>query len=122
MRGRATLAALPVALLLVLTGCTREEEPQPAAGGEGAAESPAQAEEPGSLLDEIIERGTLRCGVNNTVPGFGFETAEGTIEGFDIDFCKAFAAAVFGTDDPQEGTHYELSPVDADARFNALRA
>jgi general L-amino acid transport system substrate-binding protein len=115
------IAALSAAVVLVLAACTREEEPaQPAAGGE--AESPAQAEEPGSLLDEIIERGTLQCGVNNTVPGFGFETAAGQIEGFDIDFCKAFAAAVFGTDDPQEGTHYELFPVDADARFNALRA
>jgi general L-amino acid transport system substrate-binding protein len=29
---------------------------------------------------------------------------------------------VFATDDPQEETHYELIPVDADARFNALRA
>jgi general L-amino acid transport system substrate-binding protein len=29
---------------------------------------------------------------------------------------------VFATDDPQEGTNYELIPVDADARFNALRA
>jgi general L-amino acid transport system substrate-binding protein len=121
MRGRVwKLAGLLAALVLVLGGCTREEEPQPAA--EGEAESPAQAEEPASLLEEIQERGILRCGVNNTVPGFGFETAEGTIEGFDIDFCKAYAAAVFGTDAPEEGTHFELIPVDADARFNALRA
>jgi general L-amino acid transport system substrate-binding protein len=74
------------------------------------------------VLQAVTERGILRCGVNNTVPGFGFETAEGQIEGFDIDFCKAISAAVFGTDSPEEGTHYELIPVDADARFNALRA
>ena len=116
------LAALAAALVVLLGACTREEEPEPAAGGGEPAESPAQAEETGSLLDEITERGILRCGVNNTVPGFGFETAEGTLEGFDIDFCKAFAAAVFGTDAPEEGTHFELIPVDADARFNALRA
>jgi general L-amino acid transport system substrate-binding protein len=114
------LAALAAALVVLLGACTREEEP--AAGGGEEAESPAQAEEAVSLLEEIQERGILRCGVNNTVPGFGFETAEGTIEGFDIDFCKAYAAAVFGTDAPEEGTHYELIPVDADARFNALRA
>jgi general L-amino acid transport system substrate-binding protein len=123
MRGRVLkIAALAAALTVLLAACTREEEPQPAAGGEGEAQSPAQAEEPVSLLEEIQERGILQCGVNNTVPGFGFETAEGTIEGFDIDFCKAFAAAVFATDAPEEGTHFELSPVDADARFNALRA
>jgi general L-amino acid transport system substrate-binding protein len=112
--------ALVVALVLLVGGCTRGEE-QPAGGQTPGEEAPGQAAG-GSLLDEIQERGILRCGVNNTVPGFGFETAGGAIEGFDIDFCKAYAAAVFGTDDPQEGTHYSLHPVDADARFNALRA
>ncbi|MGH2546801.1 MAG: transporter substrate-binding domain-containing protein, partial [Actinomycetota bacterium] len=34
---------------------------------------------------------------------------------------KAFAAAVFATPDPQEGEHFELVPIDADARFSALR-
>jgi general L-amino acid transport system substrate-binding protein len=119
MRARIWNVAVVLAALVLLAGCTREEA-QPSGGG--GAESPAQAEEPASLLEEIQERGTLQCGVNNTVPGFGFETAEGTIEGFDIDFCRAFAAAVFGTDAPEEGTEYELTPVDADARFNALRA
>jgi general L-amino acid transport system substrate-binding protein len=120
MRARIWNVAAVLAALVLLAACTREEA-QPTGGG-GGAESPAQAEQPASLLEEIQERGTLQCGVNNTVPGFGFETAEGTIEGFDIDFCRAFAAAVFGTDAPEEGTEYELTPVDADARFNALRA
>jgi general L-amino acid transport system substrate-binding protein len=116
--------ALLVGLVLLTAACTRGEDDE----GEGDADAtqtegqPAQEAPAESLLQTITERGTLRCGVNNTVPGFGFETAEGQIEGFDIDFCKAFAAAVFATDDPQEGTHYELIPVDADARFNALRA
>jgi general L-amino acid transport system substrate-binding protein len=119
MRARIWAAgALVVALLAA--GCTREE--QPAGGDQGtAAGGEAEGQAAGSLLEEIQGRGILRCGVNNTVPGFGFETEAG-IEGFDIDFCKAFAAAVFATDDPQEGTHFELIPVDADARFNALRA
>jgi general L-amino acid transport system substrate-binding protein len=113
--------ALLVGLVLLTAACTRgdEEAAEETTQTEGQPAQPAPAE---SLLQTITDRGTLRCGVNNTVPGFGFETAEGQIEGFDIDFCKAFAAAVFATDDPQEGTHYELIPVDADARFNALRA
>jgi general L-amino acid transport system substrate-binding protein len=115
------VVAIVGATATLLAACTREEEPQQATGG-GQAESPAHEEEQASLFQEITERGILRCGVNNTVPGFGFETAEGTLEGFDIDFCKAYAAAVFGTDAPEEGTHYELITVDADARFNALRA
>src|ERR687895_765820 len=112
--------AAALSLVLLLAACTREQPAaeQPAGGG---PEPGGQAAEDGSLLQEIQGRGILQCGVNNTVPGFGFET-QGQIEGFDIDFCKAFAAAVFATDAPEEGTHFELSPVDADARFNALRA
>ncbi len=122
MRAMSRAVVLVAIVALVAAACTREEEPsEPTAaptGGSPAAEEAAV----GSLLDEVQQRGVLRCGVNNTVPGFGFETAEGEIEGFDIDFCRAFAAAIFATDSPEEGTHYELTPVDADARFNALRA
>jgi general L-amino acid transport system substrate-binding protein len=115
------VVALLLGLVLLTASCTRGDGDERAENGEGAGGQPAQA--PGeSLLQTITDRGILRCGVNNTVPGFGFATAAGQIEGFDIDFCMAFAAAVFGTDSPEEGTHYELIPVDADARFNALRA
>jgi general L-amino acid transport system substrate-binding protein len=114
------VVALVLGLVLLTASCTRGDEGDE--NGEPTGGQPAQEAPTESLLQTIIDRGTLRCGVNNTVPGFGFETAEGQIEGFDIDFCKAFAAAVFGTDNPEEGTHFELIPVDADARFNALRA
>jgi general L-amino acid transport system substrate-binding protein len=111
----ATFAAL---LALVLGACTREDEPaQPAPDDTGQA----QPAESASLLDEVLERGTVRCGVNNTVPGFGYDPGDGIIDGFDIEFCRAVAAALFGTDAPEEGTHYELVPIDADNRFIALR-
>src|SRR5687767_465125 len=116
------VVALIVGIVLLTASCTRNGGGDGDENGDRAEGETAQQPTTESLLQTITERGILRCGVNNTVPGFGFETAEGQIEGFDIDFCRAFAAAVFGTDDPQEGTHYELSPVDADARFNALRA
>lgn len=106
----AKTAVLAAAIALLAAACSREEEPT---GGGGKK----QQEEAKSLLDTVTERGTLRCGVNETVPGFGFLTAEGQIEGFDIDFCKAFATAVLG--DPEA---HELVPISADERFNALRA
>src|SRR5690625_6435940 len=53
----------------------------------------------GGLLDEIKSRGTLVCGVNNQVPGFGNVEADGSFTGFDFDFCLAIAAAVFGDAD-----------------------
>jgi general L-amino acid transport system substrate-binding protein len=110
-RGIAGKVGVLVAVLaLVAAACTRQspedEEAQPQR----------------SLLEVVVERGTLRCGVNATVPGFGFDPGTGVIEGFDIDFCKGIAAAVFDNPDPQEGTHYNLVPIDADARFAALQA
>jgi general L-amino acid transport system substrate-binding protein len=55
----------------------------------------------GDTLAAVRERGTLKCGGNANVPGFGYldpETNE--FAGFDIDFCKAVAAAVFSSATP----------------------
>jgi general L-amino acid transport system substrate-binding protein len=119
MRQVWKVVVVSAAVGLVLTACTRQA--QDTQGGPAGGDQRGAPAAQGSLLDEITERGVLRCGVNNTVPGFGFET-QGTIEGFDIDFCKAFAAAIFATDSPEEGTHFELVPIDADHRFTALRS
>jgi general L-amino acid transport system substrate-binding protein len=51
------------------------------------------------------ERGKLICGVNNQVPGFGNVDANGAYSGFDVDFCKAVAAAVLGD---AEAVEYKL--------------
>ena len=49
-----------------------------------------------SVVNAIRERGELRCGVNQSLPGFGYVDESGEFVGFDIDFCKALAAAVLG--------------------------
>jgi len=61
-----------------------------------AADVAAPAAQTGSLLDRVKERGTLICGVNNQVPGFGNVDSSGAYSGFDVDFCRAIAAAVLG--------------------------
>ena len=45
-------------------------------------------------IGPIQHRGALRCGVKTTQPLFGYREADGTISGFDIEFCKALAAAL----------------------------
>ena len=111
--GHKTLV-LVVALALVAVACERESAN---GGGEGGGNGQAAAQpQGGALLDEVKSRGTLRCGVNNTVPGFGFDPGGGNIDGFDIDFCRAFAAAIVG-----DAEAIELVPIDADNRFIALR-
>ena len=108
----ARLGALVAVLAVLAAACSRGEET--GGGGEQGGDQ-GQAEQ--SLLQTVQDRGTLNCGVNNTVPGFGFDPGTGEIDGFDIDFCRAIAAAVLG--DPEA---IELVPVDAEERFNALRA
>jgi general L-amino acid transport system substrate-binding protein len=71
----------------------------------------------GSLLQEVQDRGTLRCGVNDAVPGFGFTGEGGEPQGFDIDYCKVVAAAVLG-----DSEAVEYTPLTAEQRFTALQS
>jgi general L-amino acid transport system substrate-binding protein len=48
-------------------------------------------------IDDIKTRGYLKCGVLNSYAGFGYLDEKGEYQGFDVDFCRAIAAA-FGVD------------------------
>jgi len=50
-------------------------------------------------LDTVRERGFLICGATNPLPGFAQKDTEGRWSGFDVDLCRAIAAAVFGDPD-----------------------
>jgi len=47
-------------------------------------------------LEDVKERGVLRCVVSTGIAGFASPDAQGVWKGFDIDFCRATAAAVIG--------------------------
>ncbi len=47
-------------------------------------------------MESVKERGTLICASNNSLAGFGSIDSAGNTVGFDIDLCRAVAAAVFG--------------------------
>jgi len=68
-------------------------------------------------LDTVKQRGTLNCGVSQGLAGFSDRNAHGIWTGFDVDFCKAVAAAVLG--DAAKVTYVPLS---ATERFEALKA
>jgi general L-amino acid transport system substrate-binding protein len=55
--------------------------------------------EQGPITQRIIERGELICGGNQNLTGFGVVNDAGEFEGFDIDICRAVAAAVLGDAD-----------------------
>lgn len=90
------------------------EEP---AEEEAAAEEEAPAVQSGeSTLQTVMDRGHVICVGNASLPGFGFLDEEGNFSGFDVDFCKAVAAAVFG-----DATAFEIRPATAAERFTVLQ-
>ncbi len=47
-------------------------------------------------LEDVKARGVLRCVVSTGIAGFAYPDANGVWKGFDVDFCRATAAAVLG--------------------------
>ena len=70
-----------------------------------------------ATLDDVKSRGSLNCGVNQNLQGFGAKGADGAYAGFDVDFCRAVASAALG--DPGKVTYV---PVSAQERFEALKS
>jgi general L-amino acid transport system substrate-binding protein len=66
-------------------------------------------------LKRTIRRGEVLCGVNKGLPGFSIPDEKGDWAGFDVDFCRAVASAIF--DDPKKA---KFIPLDASERFKEL--
>ena len=49
-----------------------------------------------SLLDTIKSRGTVNCGVSGSAVAFSELQADGSMAGFDADYCRVVAAAILG--------------------------
>jgi general L-amino acid transport system substrate-binding protein len=119
IRARRLIIAV-LALALVGTACSDDDdEPE---GGEDTVEETGgegdgEGDDDGGLLAEVRDRGTLNCGVNDAVPGFGVVDEAGDYTGFDIDFCKVIAAAVLG-----DAEAVEYMALTAEQRFTSLAA
>ena len=68
-------------------------------------------------LSDTKERGHVRCGVSQGLPGFSNPDADGNWTGIDVDVCRAVSAAIFGDADK-----VEYFPVSAKERFTKLTA
>src|SRR5262249_20898285 len=66
-------------------------------------------------LKRTMRRDAVLCGVNTGLPGFSSADEKGNWSGFDVDFCRAIAAAIF--DDPNK---VKFVPLDAKERFVEL--
>jgi general L-amino acid transport system substrate-binding protein len=70
-----------------------------------------------ATLNAIKSRGTLVCGVNPGLPGFANPDSQGNWAGLDVDYCRAYAAAVFG-----DVSKVRYVPLSAQQRFTALQS
>jgi general L-amino acid transport system substrate-binding protein len=67
-------------------------------------------------LKRTVRRDAVQCGVNTDLAGFSIRDAQGKWSGFDVDFCRGIAAAIF--DDPSK---VNFVPLDASERFTELQ-
>ena len=70
-----------------------------------------------STLDAVKQRGRLICGINVGLAGFAVPDDKGVWRGFEVDFCRAVGAAVFG--DPDRVAY---KPLTGKTRFPALQS
>lgn len=104
--------------LAALAACGRDtvDAPDPAATAAPAGASQTSTTAVASpTLAAIKRRGRLNCGVNQGLVGFAYTDNRGEWRGFDVDFCRALAAAVLG-----DGDAVRFVPLTADNRFDAL--
>ena len=70
-----------------------------------------------NTLQSVKDRGHLICGVSEGLVGFSAQNDKKTWSGFDVDFCRAVAAATLGSADK-----VKYVPLSATQRFDALNA
>jgi general L-amino acid transport system substrate-binding protein len=83
----------------------------------GLAQAQAPSGGPANTLDAVKARGNIACGVNTGLAGFAQPDSQGIWRGFDVDYCRAMAAAIFG-----DASKVRYIPTTAQVRFTALQS
>ena len=94
---RVWALVLVLAMVAVACGGTDEADETTAATTTEATEGTDAAQgTAGGTLKTVLDRGSLKCGVSVSAIGFAEPQDDGSFNGFDADFCRALAAALFG--------------------------
>jgi general L-amino acid transport system substrate-binding protein len=113
------LAAIAV-LTAFLAGCgapkPAEKGPPPAASTKITATQPGYKAAKSATLAAVRKRGKVSCGVHPGLPGFALKDARGQWRGFDVDVCRAVAAATLG-----DATKVVFTPITTTDRFAPLQ-
>lgn len=71
----------------------------------------------GATLENVKKKGFVQCGISDGLPGFSFADAKGNFHGFDVDICRAVAAAVLG-----DSNKVKYTQLTAKERLTALQS
>ena len=71
----------------------------------------------GKTFDAVKERGFIKCGVSDGLPGFSYADEKGNYNGIDVDVCRAIAAAIFS-----DAAKVKFTPLTAKERLTALQS
>lgn len=112
---RSVILIAAMATLLVWTTPRSVAAPATTAPATAAQSVPEQSVVAQSTLADVRRRGMVRCGVNEDLPGFAEQQKDGQWAGFDVDLCRALAAAIFN--DPSK---VAFTPATAQNRFSLL--
>ncbi|WP_297804373.1 amino acid ABC transporter substrate-binding protein [uncultured Brevundimonas sp.] len=115
---RGPIASLAMASAVLLSACERTQEGQQdtttALPKAEADLNPIELASP--TLARIKQRGYLICGIHESLFGFSYTDNRGNWRGFDVDFCRATAAAIFGRADA-----VRFVPLSSANRFAAVK-
>lgn len=120
---RHLIASAFGAAAILATALPAAAQQRPAAPAAPAAPAPAAAPAApaaavtGSTIDAIRARGTLICGVNTGLAGFAAPDSQGRWVGFDVDYCRGLAIAIFN-----DANRVRYVPTTAQNRFTALQS
>jgi general L-amino acid transport system substrate-binding protein len=116
MIGRLAAAGLAILTLSACDGGSKPAAtPSPVVKDAGAVPTAYKAT-PSKVLTAVRKRGYVVCGVNPGLPGFAYPDFRGNWRGFDVDICRAVAAAVLG-----DANKVRFTPVAGEDRFSALQ-
>lgn len=114
---RRSAAAVVLCALLSACGQAEPSADEKAVKALAKSSTPERYEPAASpTLEAIRRRGRVVCGVNPGLPGFAFPDARGEWRGFDVDICRAVAAATLG-----DASKVTFVRIDGSDRFSALQ-
>jgi len=83
----------------------------------GFSVSQSDVEQAFSRMEQIRSADLIRCGVDTGLAGFAEQNEDGVWSGFEVDLCRAYAAAIVGDADKAA-----FIPLTTTNRFEALQA